>query len=70
MRDKRGRMSSRIGNFYISQGYTYYIRTCLFKIVFQILKGLFKRIDSRREVETVGTTEELERYVAPRVEIT
>jgi [acyl-carrier-protein] S-malonyltransferase len=36
----------------------------------KVLKGLFRRIDSQREVETVGTTEELEKYVAPRIEIT
>lgn len=35
----------------------------------KVLKGLAKRIDSGRTVETVGTAEELEKYVAPRIEI-
>ena len=35
----------------------------------RVLKGLARRIDKERTVETVGTAEELEKYVAPRVEI-
>jgi len=35
----------------------------------KVLKGLAKRIDPSRTVETVGTAEELEKYVAPGVEI-
>ena len=35
----------------------------------KVLKGLAKRIDSGRTVETVGTAEELEKHVAPRIEI-
>jgi [acyl-carrier-protein] S-malonyltransferase len=36
----------------------------------RVLKGLFRRINAERDVETVGTVEELEKHVAPRVEIT
>ncbi len=35
----------------------------------KVLKGLARRIDSSRAVETVGTAEELEKYVAPKIEI-
>jgi len=35
----------------------------------RVLKGLARRIEPGRTVETVGTAEELEKYVAPRVEI-
>jgi [acyl-carrier-protein] S-malonyltransferase len=35
----------------------------------KVLKGLFRRIISERDVEQIGTMEELEKYVAPRVEI-
>lgn len=35
----------------------------------KVLKGLAKRIDSSRQIETVGTAVELEKYVAPKVEI-
>lgn len=35
----------------------------------KVLKGLMRRIDPEQSVETVGTAQELEKYVAPRVEI-
>ena len=35
----------------------------------KVLKGLARRIDSSRAVETVGMAGELEKYVAPSVEI-
>ena len=35
----------------------------------RVLKGLARRIDPARKVETIGTTDELEKYVAPKVEI-
>ena len=35
----------------------------------RVLKGLARRIEPGRTVETVGTAEELEKYVAPMVEI-
>jgi [acyl-carrier-protein] S-malonyltransferase len=35
----------------------------------KVLKGLARRIDPSRQVETVGTAVELEKYVAPKVEI-
>lgn len=35
----------------------------------KVLKGLARRIDSGRSVETAGTAAELEKYVAPRIEI-
>jgi [acyl-carrier-protein] S-malonyltransferase len=35
----------------------------------KVLKGLARRIDSNRTVEAVGTVEELEKYVAPKIEI-
>ena len=35
----------------------------------KVLKGLMRRIDPERQVETIGIVAELEKYVAPRVEI-
>lgn len=35
----------------------------------KVLKGLMRRIDPERTVETIGTVQELEKYVAPSVEI-
>ncbi len=35
----------------------------------KVLKGLMRRIDPEQRIETIGTAQELEKYVAPRVEI-